>query len=171
MKTRPFAMIAAASWTLAACSGGKQPAAGSTAEFAPMPEEPAAEMARLLNEFDPDALGKLLADNARLLPPNVPAIEGRDAILDYYDGIVGETIKYEATPLTTVTVGNVGISEGSYQVKNLATDAYVETGKYMTVWVNQDGQWKVARIMTNTDTQVPRTSVEVEEPEAGEPTT
>ena len=170
MKTRPFAMIAAALLVLAACSGGKQPAAGS-AEFAPMPDEPAAELARLLNEFDPDALGRLLTDNARLLPPNVPAIEGRDAIVDYYDGIVGETIKYEATPLTTVTVGNVGISEGSYRVKNLTTDSYVETGKYMTVWVNQDGQWKVARMMSNTDAQVPGTSVEVEEPEAGEPTT
>jgi ketosteroid isomerase-like protein len=169
VKTRPFAMIAAASWTLAACSSGTEPAAGSAAEFAPMPDEPAAEMARLLNEFDPDALGRLMTDDARLLPPNVAAIDGRNAILDYYRGIVGETIKYEATPLRTVTVGNVGIGEGSYRVKNLTTDAYVETGKYMTVWVNQDGQWKIARIMTNTDSQVPRTSVEVE-PESAEPT-
>jgi ketosteroid isomerase-like protein len=167
VNTRPFAMIAAAAWMLAACSGREQPAAGSAAEFGPMPAEPAAEAARLLNEFDPDALGKLLTDNARLLPPNVPAIEGRDAILEYYDGIVGETIKYEATPLNAVTVGNVGLAEGSYRVKNLTTGADVETGKYLMVWVNQDGQWKIARIVSNSDAQVPRTSVEVAPETAG----
>jgi ketosteroid isomerase-like protein len=169
VKTRPFVMIAAASWMLAACSGREQPAAGSAAEFAPMPEEPAAEMARLLNEFDPEALGRLLADDARLLAPDIPAVEGRDAILEFYDGVVGETIKYEATPLRTVTVGNVGIAEGSYRVKNLKTGADVEKGKFMAVWVNQDGQWKIARIMSNTDAQGPRTSVEVA-PETTPPT-
>ena len=65
-------------------------------------------------------------------------------------------------------IGNVGLAEGSYRVKNLANDTYVEEGKYLAVWVNQDGQWKVARMMTNTDYQVARTSVEVEEPAATE---
>ena len=65
-------------------------------------------------------------------------------------------------------IGNVGLAEGSYRVKNLGNDTYVEEGKYLAVWVNQDGQWKVARMMTNTDYQVARTSVEAEEPAATE---
>ena len=160
--------IAVASVAFAACSGEKAPAAGSTPQTAAMPGEPAAEMARLLNEFDPAALRNLVTENARLLAPNVPAIEGREAIVEYYDGIVDEMIRYEAVPLRSLMVGDVGVTEGEYRVKNLNTGANVEAGKYMAVWVNQAGDWKIARLMTNTDAQVPRTSIEIG-PEATSP--
>ncbi len=133
-----------------------------------LPEEASAKLAQLLDQFDPVALGNMLTDNARLLPPNVPAIDGRDAIVDYYKGTVASELDYEVTPLKTATVGNVGLAEGTYKVKNVATGAYVEEGKYLTVWVNEGGQWKVARMMTNTDFQVARTSVTVEQPVATE---
>jgi ketosteroid isomerase-like protein len=149
--------------TFAACAAEKAPEAGATPEVAAMPAEPAAEMARLLNEFDPVALGNLITEDARLLAPNIPAIEGRAAIVEYYDGVVDEKIKYDAAPLRSVLVGNVGITEGEYQVKNLNTDTQVESGKYMAVWVNQAGQWKIARLVTNTDAQVARTTIEVED--------
>ena len=156
--------IAVASLTFAACAREKAPEADATPQVAAMPAEPAAEMARLLNEFDPVAFGNLITEDARLLAPNIPAIEGREAIVGYYDGVVDEKIKYEAVPLRSVLVGNAGITEGEYHVKNLNTDSYVESGKYMTVWVNQAGQWRVARLMTNTDAPVARTTIEIEEP-------
>lgn len=133
-----------------------------------MPEDVAVEMGRLLDQFDPVALGNMLMDNARLLPPNVPAIEGRDAIVEYYKGTVANELDYEVVPLKRVMIGNIGLAEGTYKVKNLTSGNYVEEGKYMTVWVNQGGQWKVARMMTNTDYQVARTSVTVEAPVATE---
>lgn len=155
--------IAVASMTLAACAREKAPEAGPTPQVASMPAEPAAEMARLMNQFDPVALGNLITEDARFLPPNVPAIEGRAAIVNHYGGIVDEKLEYVSVPLRSVLVGNVGITEGEYHVKNLNTDTNVESGKYMVVWVNQAGQWKIARLMTNTDAQVARTTVEVED--------
>ncbi|HEY6644075.1 nuclear transport factor 2 family protein [Povalibacter sp.] len=165
MKThrlKTVAALAAVFWALGACS---PPPTDCVPQIVTMPEEKAQELTRLLNEYDPAAFGKILADNARLLPPNVPAIEGRSAILDYYSGIIGETIRYEATPLTQVTVGNVGLAEGTYRVKNLKDDTVVEMGKYLSVWVNDGGEWKVARLMSNADYQTPRTSVDVQETE------
>jgi ketosteroid isomerase-like protein len=156
-------VIVIASMTIAACAPEKAPEAASTPEVAAMPAEPAAEMARLLNEFDPVALGNLITEDARLLAPNIPAIEGRAAIVEYYDGVVDEKIRYEAAPLRSVLIGNVGITEGEYHVKNLNTDTNVESGKYMAVWVNQAGQWRIARLMTNTDAQVARTTIEIED--------
>lgn len=172
MKTRrtlAITAIAAAALSLAACSGDKSPASSqppAVIAVVAMPAGMGAELARLLNQFDPVALGNLIADDARLLPPNVPAVEGRDAIVEYYKGSVAKELGYEVTPLRTAMVGNVGLSEGTYKVKNLTSGAYVEEGKYLSVWVNQGGQWKVARLMTNTDYQVARTSVAVEEPAA-----
>jgi ketosteroid isomerase-like protein len=109
------------------------------------------------------ALAGLLTENARLLPPNVPAIEGRDAIVEHYRGVVSNQLKYEIAPLKSVTISNVGLSEGTYRVKNLAKGEYVEDGKFLAVWVFQDGQWKVARLMVNADYQLARVSVTVEE--------
>lgn len=164
--------LAAAAWSLAACSGGAKPpaAAAPAAEPAPMGEERGAELVKLLNELDPVALGALLTDDARLLPPNIPAVEGRDAIVEHYKGVVASQLKYEVTQLKSVTISNVGLTEGTYRVKNLPKDAYVEDGKYLAVWVNQGGQWKVARLMVNADYQLARVSVSVEPasaPEAG----
>jgi ketosteroid isomerase-like protein len=159
--------IVFASLTIAACSGDK-PAADCVPAAVSMPEEVTAELARLLDEFDPVGLGNLLADNARLLPPNVPVVEGRDAIIEHYRGSVARELHHEITPLTQVVIGNIGLAEGNYRVKNLTNDTYVEDGKFMIVWVNQDGEWKVARLMINTDYQVARTSVTVDEPVATE---
>jgi ketosteroid isomerase-like protein len=162
-----IAAIGAASWMLAACSGSEPPAVADddcVVREITLPEDKTAELARLLDEFDPVALGKLLRDNARLLPPNVPAIEGREAILEHYKGSIAKELDYEVTPLTRVMVGNVGLAEGSYRVKNLVKGEYVEEGKYLTVWVYENGQWQIARMMTNTDYQVARTSISVETP-------
>lgn len=159
--------IVVASLTVAACSGGKS-AADCEAAAASLPAEVTAEMARLLDEFDPVGLGNLIADNARLLPPNVPAVEGREAIIEHYKGAVARELHHEVTPLTQVMIGNVGLAEGSYRVKNLTNGTYVEDGKFMTVWVNQDGAWKIARLMINTDYQVAHTSITVDEPVATE---
>jgi len=77
--------------------------------------------------------------------------------------VVDEKIRYEASPVKSVRVGNVGIIEGDYRVQNLDTSTQVESGKYMAVWVNQAGQWSIARLVTNTDAQVARTTIEVED--------
>ena len=160
MKTRFLAAAASATLalTLTACS---QPPADCEPKLVAMPDEHAQKLAQLLNEFNPEALGALLMDNARLLPPNHPAVDGKAAILEYYDGIVGDTIRYEAEQGKLVTVGAVGITEGTYKVKNVPEDKYVEMGKYMAVWANLNGEWKIARIMVNTDYQTPTTSVDI----------
>lgn len=144
--------LCAATFSLAACSQGTPPAA--ELKIVEMPEERAQALARLLDEFDPVGFNNLLAENVRLLPPNVPAVEGRDAVVDYYKGAITTELDFEVTPLLRVMAGNVGIAEGTYKVRNTSTNEYIEEGKYMTVWVNQDGEWKIARMMTNTDYRV-----------------
>ena len=169
-RTTTLVTLAAVACSLAACSGGGKPPAAAATEPAPMSAEAGAELVKLMNELDPVALGALLTDNARLLPPNIPAVEGRDAIVEHYKGVVASQLKYEVTELKNVTISNVGLTEGTYRVKNLPKDAYVEDGKYLAVWVNQGGQWKVARLMVNADYQLARVSVSVEPasaPEAG----
>lgn len=156
------AALAASALALAACKQSPPP----EATVVEMPEERSAELARLLEELDPVGLGSILTDNARLLAPNMAAIEGRDAIVEYYRGSVDKQLDFEVAPQTRVTIGKVALAEGTYKVRNVATGEYIEDGKYMTVWVDQDGVWKVARLMTNTDYKVATPEVDVETPPA-----
>ncbi|MCU0976503.1 MAG: nuclear transport factor 2 family protein [Steroidobacteraceae bacterium] len=165
MKTRRSlvtAALAASALALAACSQSPPPA--PKVEVVEMPGEQAQEFARLLAQFDPVGFGNLLTENARFLPPNQPAIEGRQAIVEHYKGSVDNALGFEVAPQTRVMLGNVGIAEGSYKVRNTQTGEYIEDGKFMTVWVNQDGQWKLARLMTNTDYKIATPAVEVGTP-------
>jgi hypothetical protein len=52
------------------------------------------------------------------------------------------------------TRAGLAAAEGAYKVKNLVTGEYIEEGKWMAVWVNVDGTWRVARLMSNTDAPV-----------------
>jgi hypothetical protein len=167
VKTRRLpvaAAFAASALTLGACSQSPPPAA--EIKVVEMPEERSAALARLLEELDPVGLGNILTDNARLLGPNMAAIEGRDAIVEYYKGSVDKQLDFEVAPQTRVTIGEVALAEGTYKVRNVTTGEYIEDGKYMTVWVNKDGAWKVARLMTNTDYKVATPEVDVETPPA-----
>jgi ketosteroid isomerase-like protein len=167
LRTAVPAALAATALLLAACSQGTPPAAEPT--IVEMPEERAQALARLLDEFDPVGFYNLLAENVRLLPPNMPAVEGRQAVVDYYKGAITTELDFEVTPLLRVMIGNVGLAEGTYKIRNTATNEYIEEGKYMTVWVNQDGEWKVARMMTNTDHRVAAPAVAVGAVEAPAP--
>jgi len=158
-------LVMAGSITLGACSGKAPTAPASTADCAaeviPIPEGTVAAFADIMNSYDPDKLAAMLTDNARLLRPNAPAVEGKQAILDYYSGVVAAELNYDLKPTTAVMLGDVAVAEGTYRVVDTRTDTEVEVGKYMAVWVREDGIWKIAREMSNTDFQVARTSVTV----------
>lgn len=155
-----FAVVA--SWALAGCSGGTPPAASRAGDGPIMPVETGLQLVQMLNQFDPEGLRKLLTNDARLLAPNVPAIEGSEAVVEYYRSAVATELAYEVTQLKSAMIGNVGVAEGTYRIRNRTNDTYVEDGKYLAVWVNQEGQWRIARLMSNTDAQVAQTSVEIE---------
>src|SRR5690606_17372119 len=87
-RTRAITAIVAASLTVAVCSGGEPPAAARVPDVAAMPAETGNQLAQLLDQFDPVAFGNLLVDDARLLPPNILAIDGREAIVEHYKGAV-----------------------------------------------------------------------------------
>jgi limonene-1,2-epoxide hydrolase len=160
--TRRLAIAtAAAALVMAAC--GQQKAPPAAMEMT-MPEEVAARFVAAMDDFDPEAVRGLFTANAKVMPPNVATISGIDNILDYYKGTLAEELDFEMTRDAAGTSGGLAAAEGTYKVRNNATGEYIEQGKWMAVFVNVDGAWKVARFMTNTDAPVAVPSVEVEEP-------
>ena len=163
MKTiRKHAVVAvAAALTVAAC--GQQKAPPAALELT-MPEEAVTQFMAAMDDFNPDAVRELFTANAKVMPPNVATISGIDDIIEYYKGTLADELDFEITRDGAGTSGGLAAAEGAYKIRNNTTGEYIEQGKWMAVFVNVDGKWKVARFMTNTDSPVASPAVDVEGP-------
>lgn len=95
----------------------------------------------LIDYFTPDA---------RVLGPNAEAVVGQTAIAELNAQYVGYGIK-EFTEVTTNFYGdeNYLIDEGTYFMRY--GENVVEEGKYLNVWKQVDGDWRVCANMWNTN--------------------
>jgi uncharacterized protein (TIGR02246 family) len=107
------------------------------------------------NAGDVETIVAKYADDAVVMAPGNPAAVGRDAIREL---ITNETSAAKAAGVTLAAVDNdtVGASgdlawhSGSYTV-NDATGTAVDSGNYMEVQQNIDGQWLIIRDIWNSD--------------------
>ena len=154
---------ASAGLLLAACAQKQAPALTEG-----VPEEVIAGFVAAMDEFNPEAVRAVFTPNAKVMPPNVASITGIDDIVEYYKGSLADELDFEFTrDASAMAAGGLSAAEGSYKVRNKVSGEYIEQGKWMAVFVNVDGTWRVARFMTNTDAPVAAPTVDVEESEAG----
>ena len=161
-----FAAIAVA----AACQKQEAEQTGTTEESAAIDTETIRQgIEDLANQYeqamlagDVAALTNFYADDAVVLPPNLPRAEG-EAIRSVFDGW------YTGGPLTGATLttdqviipesGEIAIDVGTFTMSGTGPDGtpYQETGKYVTTWKNINGEWKIVVDTWNSDTPLPGT--------------
>ena len=95
------------------------------------------------------------AENALVLPPNLPLVQGRgqirELLREMLEAGAGAVVR-ETTPLHGT--GDLGYGVGSYAwtIRRPATDLARETGKHLLVYRRQDdGNWKIAVDMFSSD--------------------
>ncbi len=93
-------------------------------------------------------------EDAVVLPPNAPAIQGWDAIKAY---IVAEntSLHFEVSMIEIEGQGNLAYVRGTYSMTFVppgGSGTAKDTGKYIEIWRKQsDGAWKVIRDIFNSD--------------------
>ena len=108
--------------------------------------------ARFMAEFaqgNAAAVGELYTENARLMAPNRDAISGREHIVAALQGFMNMGIA--SIKLDTVEVeahGDTAIEEGRYTLKT-ADGQTADVGKYIVVWKNDGGTWKLHKDIFN----------------------
>jgi hypothetical protein len=158
--SRNLAIVAAtALLALTACGGQKAPPAIAEG----VPEEVVSQFLSAMDKFDPEAIRGLLSPNAKIMPPNVAAISGADDLIEYYKGSLADELEWEWTRDASGMTSGLAVAEGSYRIRNKTTNAYIEQGKWMAVFAKLDGAWKLARLMTNTDSAMKSASIDLEE--------
>jgi ketosteroid isomerase-like protein len=108
---------------------------------------------------DAAALAKMFyTDTARVLPPNMPAVEGQAAIAQLYTAM-GHPKAFKFGPLTIEGGGGTAYVEGTYEgtfVPPGGGDPIADKGKFLETSQKQaDGSWKTSRDMWNSDQPPP----------------
>ncbi len=122
-------------------------------------EETNAKFAEAFNRGDAAAVAALYTDDATMLPPNDEAVQGKQKIQEFGDGLVKMGAK--GLTLTTVSVGGNGdtayeIGKYTITIQPEGQAAMLDTGKYVVVWKKQaDGAWRLHADIWNSDLPMP----------------
>lgn len=103
----------------------------------------------LFRDGDTSGLAECYTVNAKVLPPNADEVCGREAIAQFWQAVMDSGIK-EAKLETGEVDGNsmtaVEVSKYSLHDTNGVT---LDSGKYIVVWKEEDGRWKLHRDIFN----------------------
>jgi uncharacterized protein (TIGR02246 family) len=100
------------------------------------------------NARDVEAMKMYYAEDAVLLPPNAPAVFGRDAVLASMKEMFASGLGIELEDLEIKVANDLGYKAGRYRV--VAEDgSLVERGKYIEIWTKENGRWVLHRDIWN----------------------
>lgn len=89
--------------------------------------------------------------DACINPPNLPKMCGTAAITAFFNGGVQMGIKNIIITTEEVLGGKDGVIEtGTYDMR-IADDVSVEKGKFIVMWKQENGKWKMHRDVWNSD--------------------
>lgn len=105
---------------------------------------------------DAAAVAAWYSDDATLLPPGSPAMKGKDAIQTFWQGAMDGGVK--DAKLETLDVdsrGDLAYEVGRFEMtaRPAGGEGVRLTGKYVVVWKNAGGGWKMHVDIWNGDQQ------------------
>lgn len=102
------------------------------------------------SEGNAAGIAELYTSNAMLLPPGSDPMQGKQAIRDFWQGAMNMGIRQVKLEIMDVEPqGDSIIEVGHYQLKG-AGDEVMDWGKYLVIWKQEDGNWKLHRDIWNT---------------------
>lgn len=98
---------------------------------------------------DGSAIARLYTDDAQVFPANSDIIRGPAAILEFWQGVFALGLTGATLETLEVDVsGGIAVEVGRYWL--LAGETVADQGKYLVVWKNDAGRWKLHRDIWNT---------------------
>ncbi|NRB39771.1 MAG: DUF4440 domain-containing protein [Pseudomonadales bacterium] len=101
---------------------------------------------------DVASLANLYTDNAMLLPTESDFVKGKSAIGDFWQGAMNMGVKgIKLDILEVEDHGDSAVDIGEYTLSG-ENDQVLDKGKYLVLWKNEAGSWKLDRDMWNSNT-------------------
>jgi ketosteroid isomerase-like protein len=107
-----------------------------------------------LNIRDTAAIAAIYAPNGSIMPPNVEAVTGRDAIEAFWVEFLatGNIVNIKGSQVQAS--GNIGYRVGTYTVASPHNEL-IDRGKYVEVWHHMDDGWHLMYDIFNSDRAQP----------------
>ena len=103
-----------------------------------------------MNAGDVDGIAALYADDARLMPPNLEAATGKDAVREAFGGMIDAGLSVELKAIEHRSGGDIAYVVGTFKLMD--GDDVVDQGKYIETWQrNADGEWLMKNDIWNSD--------------------
>jgi uncharacterized protein (TIGR02246 family) len=98
---------------------------------------------------DAAGLAGLYTRNGQLLPPNADMMTGAEAIQGFWQAVLDMGVQEARLDIAEVTgYGETAVEVGRWTMLGPEQQA-LDQGKYIVVWQQEDGQWKLHRDIFN----------------------
>ncbi len=107
------------------------------------------------NRGDAAGMAALYTENGQVLPPNSDFVTGKPAIQIFWQALMDMGIK--AAKMAIVEVedhGDTAIEVSTYTLQGEAGQV-LDRGKYIVIWKQEAGQWKLHRDIFNSSMPAP----------------
>ncbi len=91
-------------------------------------------------------------EDAHNVPAAGPAVVGHAAIRERMTAFLADTTQFftwEPVFAEVAADGSLGFTYGDWSTTDLSTDSVTSRGRYLTVWKEHDGEWKVTADIGN----------------------
>ena len=102
------------------------------------------------NSGDTEGLASLYTREGQILPPGSDVVTGKVAIQGFWQALLEmgiKSAKLETLELNEYT--DTAVEVGKYTLSG-EDDQVLDQGKYIVIWRQEDGQWKLHRDIFNT---------------------
>jgi uncharacterized protein (TIGR02246 family) len=108
-----------------------------------------------ISSGDAAGVAALYTENGQVLPPNGDFVTGQQAIETFWQAVMDMGIK--EAKLKIVEVGDHGDTATEVSEFALLGEAgqVLDKGKYIVIWKQEDGQWKLHRDIFNSSMPAP----------------
>ena len=104
----------------------------------------AADWEKAYNSGDVDGIAALLTEDAVVMPPNAPIVEGRSHIKSWYrEHFASRVVPAKTDERELIMFGEMTYRHGVYALE--LPDGSTEYGKFVELWKNDNGQWRLHR--------------------------
>lgn len=151
-------MVAGLTGLLVACSvndGSGKSAADSAAAHEQSIRKINEQWLALIRDRNAAAVSNLYTADGAMMAPGAPIAQGQPALEKAWSGLMqmpGFGLTFEADQIVVASGGDMALDRGVYQFSvDGPNGPTTDIGKYVVVWRNVDGQWKVAADIFNSD--------------------
>lgn len=104
------------------------------------------------NSGDGAALAAMYSADAVVMAPGAEALKGREAIQAGLQAAIDQAggSQMALKPSDIMSSGDVAIEVGTF-VETTADGSHKDHGKYIAIWKNVDGNWKIVRDIWNSN--------------------